>query len=304
MATLHLLDATDLAHPGLEPFRTLRRQRDLERRAQFVAEGEAVVLRLLASPYPVTSMLTTPARLERLRAALDARPDTIEVFLAPDDDGVRRVSGFVSAPVKAFGHVPRPPTLDDLLRDAPRPRLLVVLDGLASAENVGVVVRNAAGLGAHGIVVGATSCSPFLTRAIRTSMGTVFRTPVVEPVDLVAALDRLRAAGVTCVAAHPAPGARPVETVDLRGDVCVVFGAEGDGISAAVLAACDVAAALPMAGDVDSLNVGSASAAMLYEVGRQRRAAPPPVTGPLPGRGVDSPPPGDVAPPESWSLSQ
>ena len=276
MATLHLLDATDLAHPGLEPFRTLRRHRDLERRAPFVAEGEAVVLRLLASPYPVTSLLTTPARLERLRAALDARPDTIDVFLAPDDDGVRRVSGFVSAPVKAFGHVPRPPTLDDLLRDAPRPRLLVALDGLASAENVGVVVRNAAGLGAHGIVVGATSCSPFLTRAIRTSMCTVFRTPVVEPVDLVAALGRLRAAGVACVAAHPAPTARPVETVDLRGDVCVVFGAEGDGISAAVLAACDVAAALPMAGDVDSLNVGSASAAMLYEVGRQRRAAPRP----------------------------
>lgn len=271
MATLHLLDATDLTAPGLEPFRTLRRRRDLERQARFVAEGEAVVARLLASPFPVDALLTTHARFARLRAALDARADVVDVYLARDDDDVRRVSGFQSAPVKALGRVPRAVTLDEVLRDAPRPRLLVALDGLASAENVGVVVRNAAGLASHAVVVGETSCSPFLTRAIRTSMGTVFRLPVVEPVRLVDALAALRAAGVTCVAAHPAATARAVPDVDLRGDVCVVFGAEGAGVSPAVLAACDVAAAVPMAEAVDSLNVGSASAAMLYEVWRQRR---------------------------------
>jgi len=272
VATLHLFDATDLALPGLAPFRTLRRKRDLERQAQFVAEGEAVVERLLASPYPVDALLTTHARFARLRAALDARADVVDVYLTTTDDDVRRISGFHSAPIKAVGRVPHVVTLGDVLRDAPRPRLLVALDGLASAENVGVVVRNAAGLACHAVVVGETSCSPFLTRAIRTSMGTVFRMPVVESVDLVAALGTLRAAGVTCVAAHPAPTAHPAPDVDLRSDACVVFGAEGAGISPAVLAACDVATAIPMTHDVDSLNVGSASAALLYEVWRQRRS--------------------------------
>lgn len=275
MALLDFVPIGDGSHPDLEPYKTLRLRRDLGRVPRFVAEGDKVVDRLLESPLEVESLLLTSKALARLRGLLDARDGTIRVFLADAKAGIDAVTGFRSEDVKAVGRLGRAPALDDVLRDAPRPRLLVALDGITNAENVGVVVRNAAGLGAHALLVADSSCSPFLTRAIRTSMGTIFRLDAVEGLALPAALARLRAAGVRSIAAHPAAATRPLPDVDLRGDVCVVLGSEGTGISPDVLRACDEAVAVPMASGVDSLNVASAAAAFLYEAWRQRRTPTP-----------------------------
>jgi len=275
VAPLNIEPIGDGSHPDLAPYRTLRLRKDLGRLARFVAEGDKVVDRLLESPFPVESLLLTAKALARIRHLLDARPETIRVFLAEAKSQIDALTGFRSEDVKAVGRVARAPTLDEVLRDSPRPRLFAAIDGVTNAENVGVVVRNAAGLGAHGLLVADTSCSPFLTRAIRTSMGAVFRLPAVEGLALPAALARLRDAGVRCVAAHPATTARPLPDADLRGDACLVFGSEGTGISKEVLAACDEAVAVPMAPGVDSLNVGSAAAAFFYEAWRQRRARAP-----------------------------
>jgi tRNA G18 (ribose-2'-O)-methylase SpoU len=147
---------------------------------------------------------------------------------------------------------------------------LVALDGISNAENLGVIVRNAAALGAQGVVVGETSGSPFLTRAIRTSMGAIFRFPAVEVEDLAGALRALRARGVRCLAAHPPAERRGLAEVDLRADLCLVLGSEGYGLRPEVLAACDLHAAVPMAAGVDSLNVSSAAAVFCYEAARQR----------------------------------
>ncbi len=257
---------------ALEPYRTLRLVKGLGRVARFVAEGDKVVDRLLESPYPVESILATERAFERVRHLVDARSDVIRVFLATSKAGIRAVTGFASEDIKAVGRRSRPPTLDELVLAAPRPRLFAALDGVTNAENVGVVVRNAAGLGVGGLLVADSTCSPFLTRAIRTSMGAVFRLPVVEGLGLPDALRRLKSAGVRSIAAHPSASGRTLAEVDLEGDVCVVFGSEGDGISSPVLAACDEAAKIPMALGVDSLNVASAAAAFFYEASRQRRA--------------------------------
>ena len=114
------------------------------------------------------------------------------------------------------------------------------------------------------------SRSPWLRRAVRSSMGTIYGLSVVETVSLASALRDLRLAGVRCVAAHPHTDQRTLAQADLRGDCCLVFGNEGHGVSPKVLAACDEAVLIPMANAVDSLNVGSAAAVFLYEVARQR----------------------------------
>ena len=271
MAPSTLEPIGDGANAALEPYKTLRLRKDLGRLTRFVAEGAKVVDRLLESAYPVESILATEAAFARVKHLVDARPDVIRVFLAATKSGIHAVTGFESEDIKAVGLVPRPSILEDLLRDAPRPRLFAAIDGITNAENVGVIVRNAAGLGVQGLLVADSSCSPFLTRAIRTSMGTVFRLPVVEGLSLVNALHRLRTEGLRSVAAHPAVTGRSLSDVDFRGDVCIVLGSEGEGISAPVLAACDEAAAIPMAAGVDSLNVASAAAAFFYEAARQRR---------------------------------
>jgi tRNA G18 (ribose-2'-O)-methylase SpoU len=268
---VHRLTAFDL--PELEPYRTLRRRKDLERRRLFVVEGDKVVLRLLESPFPLVSLLLTEQWLQRIEPLVQHRPEAIDVFVATKDE-IERITGFSCYQgIKAVGRIHEPATLEGVLQAAERPRLFTALDGISNAENLGVVVRNCAALGVQALIVGETSGSPFLTRAIRTSMGTIFRLPAVEVLDLVEALTTLRARGVRCIAAHPHTDRRRLAQADFTRDCCVVFGSEGHGISDPVLAACDEAIAIPMASGVDSLNVGSAAAVLLYEVQRQRGLA-------------------------------
>ena len=144
------------------------------------------------------------------------------------------------------------------------------VEALSSAENLGAVLRNCAGLGVHALVVGETCTSPYLRRAVRSSMGAIFELPVIETASLLETLKQLRQRGVRCVAAHPHTQGRTLSQADLRGSCCIVLGSEGNGLSPGVLAACDDAAAIPMPPTVDSLNVGSAAAIFFYEAKRQR----------------------------------
>ena len=120
------------------------------------------------------------------------------------------------------------------------------------------------------LLVGETSTSPYLRRAVRSSMGTVFQLPILESAGLAGTLHELRERRFHCVAAHPRADGRSVGQVDFTADCCIVFGSEGYGLSTPVLAACDDSAAIPMPPAVDSLNVGSAAAVFLYEASRQR----------------------------------
>jgi tRNA G18 (ribose-2'-O)-methylase SpoU len=275
VATLHIQPVNNLADPVLQPYRTLRRRKDLERQRIFVVEGDKVVQRLLASHFRVDSLLITGAWLDRVQGLLDERPDEITVFLA-EKVQIEQITGFgCYQGIKAVGRIVHPPTLKEVLRESPPPRLFAAFDGVSNAENLGVMVRNCAALGAHAVIVGETSASPFLTRAIRTSMGAIFRLPAVEVENLVEALKIMRADGVRCVAAHPSAGGRTLARTDLTIDTCIVLGSEGYGLRPEVLAACDEGVAVPMAAGIDSLNVSSATAVFLYEAARQRGPAPP-----------------------------
>jgi tRNA G18 (ribose-2'-O)-methylase SpoU len=276
VALLRIQPLREAAEADLAPYTSLRRRKDLERQARFVAEGGKIVERLLESPFPVESLLLTQDWLELLQGRLDARPDAIHVLLAASKAEIERATGFPDRQgLKAVGRLPRATTLEEVLREQPRPYLFAALDGITNAENVGVVVRNAAALGVAALIAGETTCSPFLTRAIGTSMGAVFRLPIVEHTPLVEALRRLRAAGVACVAAHPSAAQRTLPEANLRQDCCLVLGSEGEGISPAILALCDESVSIPMSRGVDSLNVGSAAGVLFYEAWRQRRGTGP-----------------------------
>ena len=144
------------------------------------------------------------------------------------------------------------------------------MDGIASADNLGAVVRNCAAFGAHCLIVGETCGSPFQRRAVAGSMGTIFEQPVVRAANLAETLMTLRARGVRCLAAHPRPGATRLGAAELRGDCCLVFGAEGPGLTGQALAACDDVVEIPMPSHMNSLNVAVATGIFLYEATRQR----------------------------------
>ncbi len=239
-----------------------------------MAEGGKVVERLLESDLSVLSALLPTEAFEPLRPRLEARAEMIDVYVGPKPL-LETMTGFVLYQgILACARMPPPVELDVLVAGAARPRFLVALDGLANAENLGGLVRSAAAFGAQGLLVGETCAHPYLRRAVRASMGTLFSLPLVEPVSLTEALLELRRRGIRCVAAHPHTDRRTLPEAALEGDCCIVLGSEGGGLSSPVREACDDQVAVPMHTGVDSLNVGAAAAVFFYEVWRQRNARP------------------------------
>jgi tRNA G18 (ribose-2'-O)-methylase SpoU len=271
MSSLRIRKITSFDLPELEPYRTMRRSAEHTAQGIFVAEGDKVVQRLLESHFPIVSVVLPENRLEDFRPLLEKRTETFDVFLAERQflntlTGIELFQGFL-----AVGKIPHAFSLGNLLTQNPPPRLFAAVDGLSNAENIGLLVRNCAAFGAQGLIISPTCCSPFLRRAVRNSMGTIFQVPIVETSDLAKSLRELRARGVRVIAAHPHTDKRTLLQADFTQDCCIVFGSEGAGISPEILAACDEAVAIPMAERIDSLNVSAAAAVFFYEVQRQRR---------------------------------
>jgi tRNA G18 (ribose-2'-O)-methylase SpoU len=268
MYQVQRIESLDL--PVLAPYRTMRRQMVHRVQGIFVAEGEKVVRRLLESTFTVVSLLLPEKWFHDLAPRLQSRPEEIRVFVA-EKPLLEQLTGFsMYQGLLAVGKIPTPPSLDQVLAQGSAPRLLAAADGLSSAENLGALVRNCAAFSAQGLIVGETCSSPFLRRAVRSSMGAIFQMPVVETTSLLRSLSDLRTRGIHLVAAHPHASGRTLSQACLERDCCLVFGSEGYGISPAVLEVCDEAVAIPMPPTVDSLNVGSAAAVFLYEANRQR----------------------------------
>ncbi len=266
-----VIPVTSLDETDLHPYRTLRRPLDHQRNGIFVAEGEKVVRRLLESTLDMLTVLLTPEWLEEYHPLLEQRSGDLRVFVAPKHL-VEEIVGFhLHQGIMAVARIPRPLTLQEALARVHHPALLVAVDGLTNAENLGVLVRNCAAFDVDALLVGETSSSPYLRRAVRNSMGTVFNLPVVHLASLADSLHELKSKdAMRIVAAHPRADRVALHQALMTGDCCIVFGSEGAGISPAVLTACDDLVAIPMQEGVDSLNVASASAVFLYEARRQR----------------------------------
>jgi tRNA G18 (ribose-2'-O)-methylase SpoU len=264
---------TSLEDPRVAVFRDVR-DRDLRNAhgGLFMAESEPVIRRLLETPERVQSLLLTPVRHASLGAALEVLPADVPVYVG-EPDVVSAIAGFhLHRGALAAGRR-RPAAARTLegalgpLRDRARLRL-VLAEGLNNVDNMGALFRNAAAFGVDGIVVDATSCDPEYRKSIRVSMGHVLTMPWAVSADLPADLERLRAWGVTVVAAETTPDARPVGALPDVARIGVLFGNEWEGISPAALAACDGVYAIPMRPGVPSLNVATASAVVLYELDR------------------------------------
>ena len=287
MFRVEAINSLDL--PELAPYRTMRRSAEHEAQAIFIAEGEKVTRRLLESRFSVVSVVLPEKHLEHFRPLLDARPEEFIVYLAEKSLLETLVGYSLFQGVLSVGKIPPPASLEDILAKSLRPRLLAAIDGLSNAENLGAVVRNCVAFGVQALVVGETCSSPYLRRSVRNSMGAIFQLPVWEVklandaarkrrdepprFTLAQTLRDLRSRGIRCLAAHPRTDGQILSQADFSGDCCLVFGSEGNGISKAVLDACDEAVAIPMANGVDSLNVGAAAAVFLYEANRQRNKA-------------------------------
>lgn len=270
MFTVH--DINDLGHPRLQPYLTFRQEADHRGQGIFIAEGAKITERLLESELTVESLLLPEKWLERFSPLLESRKESIDAFVAPKNELEKLIGLKMYQGVTGVGIIPDPPTLEQILDRIAHPGLLVAIDALTGSDNVGTIARNSVAFGADAMIIGDTCCSAWLRKAVRTSMGTIFKIPALETASLVTSLQELKAKGYKIVAAHAHTDEHRLSSVDLRGKTCLVLGSEGSGIRDEVLAECDEHVIVPMAKDVDSLNVGSAGAVFLYEAARQRGA--------------------------------
>ena len=255
----------NIADPRIADYRNIPDAELIRERGLFVAEGRLVVRRLLTeSTLTAKSVLVTDQARLALADALAARPD-VPVFVA-STPVMNSIAGFnIHRGCLAVGERPEPREWQDLARGA---RLVVLLERVANADNVGAVFRNAAAFGADAVLLDEATTDPLYRKAIRTSMGAALVMPFGRVASMPDVLDELREAGFATVALTPSASALPlpavVEAAASR-PVAMILGHEGEGVTEVSLEACEYHARIPISSDVDSLNVATASAVALYE---------------------------------------
>ena len=161
--------------------------------------------------------------------------------------------------------------VEDILEAAKaknEPPFILILDGIEDPHNLGAIIRTANLCGAHGIIIPKHRAVGLTATVARTSAGAVNYTPVAKVTNIAATIDALKKEGLWFVCADM--GGELMYNLDLKGPIGLVIGNEGEGVSRLVKEKCDFIAAIPMKGNIDSLNASVATGVMAYEIVRQR----------------------------------
>ena len=253
-----------------EHLRQPERRVTVERsRGCFIVEGRGGLRALLASPYAVRSVLTDERHAATVGSIV---PDDVPLLVGSAAE-IEALAGFAfHRGVLASASRMTPPPIEEVAAACDR---LLVVEGVNDHENLGALYRNAAALGAGGVVLDPTTADPLYRRVVRVSVGNVLHVPTARASSWPDDLALVRAAGFELLALTPSPDAEPLDLVAAAtrpGDrVALLVGAEGPGLTAAARGAADRAVCIPMEGQVDSLNVATAVAIALYELGRISR---------------------------------
>jgi len=264
--------------PRVSAYRSVTDPELMRARGLFVAEGRLVVERLIAEGrYGIQSLLLSEAASRALEPALGALQPSVPVYVCQSPD-FRGISGYdVHRGCLALSARPAPPLIDDVLAQA---RLVVVLEGVTNADNVGGVFRNAAAFGADAVLLDGASCDPLYRKAIRTSMAATLHVPFARMNDRAddwpAALAGLKARGFTLAAFTPSGTTCDLDELAASAGparIALLFGSEGPGLGAVSEAAADYRVRIPIDPRVDSLNLAVAAGIALHRLssGRQGR---------------------------------
>lgn len=255
----------DPADPRIAAYRDIRERDLVGREGGFIAEGE-VVLRVLAGQdrHRVRSVLVTRKRLEKLEPILSRLPAATPVYAA-SQPVVDAIAGFpLHRGILAHGEAAPLPEPDALLAALPPRALVVALSAIANHDNMGGIFRNAAAFDTDAVILDSDCCDPLYRKAIRVSVGGVLRVPflkLAEGADMVGLLARH---GFETIALSPA-GGETLAQLKRPPRAALLLGAEGPGLSDAVLARCRTVG-IPMAGGFDSLNVATTSGIALHQL--------------------------------------
>jgi TrmH family RNA methyltransferase len=184
-------------------------------------------------------------------------PDKLFATAVPSDSP-QGVAALVRCPVF---------TADDVLAKSSAGPVLAIA-GVQDPGNLGTILRSAEAFEAAGVLLGEGTVSPFNSKVVRASAGSVFRLPIAR-VKLIEVLPEMRSRGLRLVATSSHKGT-PLHGAKLTGPLAIFIGSEGAGLPSDLLSQMDETLAIPHSEQVESLNAGVAASIVLYEVARQR----------------------------------
>jgi len=147
----------------------------------------------------------------------------------------------------------------------------LILDGITDPHNFGALIRSAEGAGCHGVVVAKDRACPVTPVVEKAAAGALAHLPLCQVTNLARTLEEFKRAGVWCYGLAGEAPAEDLFSVSLTGPLALVVGSEGGGLRTNIRKHCDVLLAIPMGGNLSSLNASVAAGIALFEVVRQRR---------------------------------
>ncbi len=270
---MNVVRIEDGRDPRLADYAGVREPALLPDRGLLIAEGRFVVRRLLDSPrITCRSLLLNDAALQALSAALENAATRADVFVA-SADVITVATGFnMHRGCLALAERPTELSMEALVGAG---RLVSILERVVDADNVGSVFRSAEAFGVDAILLSPGCCDPFYRKAIRTSSGAALVVPFAAAAPWPEALDRLKSQGFLIAATTPGGEATDVgafvDTPAARGRIAVIFGTEGQGLTAETLARADVRLRVAMSGALDSLNIATTAGIVLHRLHEVRQ---------------------------------
>lgn len=246
----------------------LRRSLETDR-GFFIAEGHLIIERCADLHLHFRSVLTSERWLGRIRGALESVDATV---LVAEESVLQGITGYrVHRGALAVVSRPEALTVGDVLAAE---RDILVLEDLVDPTNVGLAVRSAIVQGVRGVVLSPGCADPLYRRAVKSSMGAVLKCRWARSDDWDASLAML--AKTRRLVALTPEGDIDLEAAmreSAAGDVALMLGSEGPGLSRSALSRADHRARIPMESADDSLNVAAATAVACYARSRWRRDA-------------------------------
>lgn len=270
----NIIKITDIAAPELDVFARLTeaqlRNRLEPEKGIFIAESPKVIGRALDAGYEPVSLLMEPRHIDGQGRDIIARCEGIPAYTASREI-LEGLTGYaLTRGVLCAMRRPPLPSVEDVCANA---RRVAVLEGIVDSTNVGAIFRSAAALNIDAVLVTPTCGDPLYRRAVRVSMGTVFQVPWTrigsEPSEWPEpGLERLRKLGFQTAAMALSDDSVSIDDPRLAAEekLAIVLGTEGDGLAERTIAECDYTVRIPMAHQVDSLNVAAASAVAFWEL--------------------------------------
>ena len=230
--------------------------------ALFIVESPKVIKVALEAGYEPVSLLCEERHIEGDAAEIIADHQDMPVYTGSREllaslTGYKLTRGVLCAMRR-----PQQPAVEDVCRGA---RRVVVVDGVVDTTNIGAIFRSAAALGIDAVLLTPTSCDPLNRRSVRVSMGSVFLVPWTWIDGPIQSLNEL---GFKTAAMALRDDSVSIDDVQLCAEprLAIIMGTEGDGLADRVINEADYTVRIPMAHNVDSLNVAAAAAVAFWQL--------------------------------------